>query len=83
MFFPVALKSDSFMNAVFIITLFIGIHSLRAQLCTGSPGDPAVNIDFGIGANPGPALLPGQTAYEYAQEMCPGTGAVQHIILKS
>ncbi|OLY93175.1 gliding motility-associated C-terminal domain-containing protein [Cnuella takakiae] len=34
--------------------LFLLKNSLLAQLCTGSLGDPVVNLTFGNGANPGP-----------------------------
>ena len=42
-----------------------------AQLCTGSLGDPVVNITFGTGANPGAPLAPGITNYQYTMSGCP------------
>jgi len=45
----------------------------NAQLCQGSLGDPVVNITFGSGANPGPALdFP--TGYGYVTQDCPNDG---------
>jgi gliding motility-associated-like protein len=50
---------------IVIITLFLTSH-LRAQLCTGSLGDPVVNIDFGSGTGRGGALGSAITAYTYS-----------------
>ncbi|WEK37403.1 MAG: gliding motility-associated C-terminal domain-containing protein [Candidatus Pseudobacter hemicellulosilyticus] len=38
----------------------------QAQLCTGSLGDPIINIDFGSGSGRGPALGSDVTAYTYS-----------------
>jgi gliding motility-associated-like protein len=46
-----------------------------AQLCTGSLGDPVVNIDFGSGTSAiGPALPAGVTAYTYWPRSFPNDG---------
>lgn len=45
-----------------------------AQLCTGSLGDPVVNITFGSGNNPGPQLPPSVTYYNYTVNPCPTDG---------
>lgn len=45
-----------------------------AQLCTGSLGDPVVNISFGSGSNPGPPLLASSTNYNYVSTLCPADG---------
>lgn len=45
-----------------------------AQLCTGSLGDPVVNITFGTGGNPGPPLASGVTNYNYVFNSCPNDG---------
>ncbi len=55
--------------------LIILIHccscfSANAQLCTGSLGKPVINIDFGKGPNPGPALNPNITGYQYSAPEC-------------
>ncbi len=46
----------------------------NAQLCTGSLGDPVVNLTFGSGSNPGPALAAATTAYQYTTTQCPSDG---------
>lgn len=43
---------------------------LNAQLCNGSLGDPVVNINFGAGNNPGPALSAAKTSYTYVTDPC-------------
>ena len=46
--------------------------SAQAQLCTGSLGDPAVNITFGPGANSTNYTPPG--GYVYTSSSCPNDG---------
>ncbi|HTL08233.1 MAG TPA: hypothetical protein VL307_08260, partial [Chitinophagaceae bacterium] len=47
-----------------------------AQLCTGSLGDPVVNINFGSGTNPiGPSLGILSTNYTYITQPCPADGS--------
>lgn len=46
-----------------------------AQLCTGSLGDPVVNINFGTGSNPGPGLSAASTNYSYTTSTCPNDGS--------
>jgi gliding motility-associated-like protein len=53
--------------------LFIFSSELFAQLCQGSLGDPVVNITFGSGTNPGPALG-ATTNYNYIADGCPNDG---------
>ena len=63
---------------IMAITLFLClgyIPSLKAQLCTGSLGDPVVNITFGAGNNPGPALKAAATGYSYVTIPCPQDGS--------
>ncbi len=50
------------------------ISGLNAQLCQGSLGDPLVNITFGAGTNPGPALKAATTSYQYQISDCPQDG---------
>lgn len=59
-----------------IISIVLVCHSLTAvtQVCTGSLGDPVINITFGAGANPGPALPAGTSSYAYTAKDCPGDG---------
>lgn len=46
--------------------LFVAPSSLQAQLCSGSLGDPIVNITFGSGTGKGGALDPSTTTYTYS-----------------
>lgn len=48
---------------------------LEAQLCTGSLGDPIVNITFGSGSNPGAPLPASVTNYSYIGADCPSDGS--------
>ena len=50
----------------------ISLAGVDAQLCTGSLGDPLVNITFGANA-PGP-LKPGITNLSYTNTTCPNDG---------
>src|SRR6476661_543937 len=47
----------------------------RAQLCTGSLGDPVIHITFGSGSNPGPPLQAATTFYSYVATDCPNDGS--------
>jgi gliding motility-associated-like protein len=59
----------------FLFSFFIFFASnVDAQLCTGSLGDPLVNITFGRGANPGPSLAAAATGYVYVGNDCPSDG---------
>lgn len=51
--------------SLYVLLLFCFSHS-DAQLCTGSLGDPIVNIDFGSGTGRGAALGSSVTAYTYS-----------------
>lgn len=62
---------------VAVLTSIISIcvsNSLQAQICQGSLGDPIVNISFGAGNNPGPALPSAATNYKYVDTDCPKDG---------
>ncbi|MBS1660570.1 MAG: gliding motility-associated C-terminal domain-containing protein [Bacteroidetes bacterium] len=58
---------------VYLILLLSG-GRLVAQTCTGGLGDPIVNITFGQGVNPGPALAPGVTSLNWLSDYCPNDG---------
>ena len=58
---------------VFLITL-LTVYKTGAQLCQGSLGDPIVNVTFGSGSNPGPALAAATTSYQYISGDCPNDG---------
>jgi gliding motility-associated-like protein len=60
--------------AIALFFLFITITFANAQLCTGSLGDPVININFGSGNNPGPQLAAATTSYQYFFGSCPGDG---------
>jgi gliding motility-associated-like protein len=45
-----------------------------AQLCTGSLGDPIVNITFGSGTGTGSALSAATTSYNFVTTDCPSDG---------
>jgi gliding motility-associated-like protein len=49
-------------------------HALNVMSCTGSLGDPIVNITFGKGANFGPPLAAGVTNMQYLASQCPNDG---------
>lgn len=48
---------------------------MLAQLCSGSLGDPIVNITFGSGSNPGTPLPASVTNYSYTGADCPSDGS--------
>ena len=63
------------MKVLFSLILFSTLcHTLNAQLCTGSLGDPVVAITFGTGSNPGPPLPFNKISYNYVPSGCPNDG---------
>ncbi|MEP7111390.1 MAG: gliding motility-associated C-terminal domain-containing protein [Ferruginibacter sp.] len=46
-----------------------------AQVCTGSLGDPVVNVNFGSGGNPGNPLQAATTTYNFTSSTCPNDGS--------
>src|SRR6478735_4687138 len=63
-----------FILHAFFCSFFIIPFNTTAQLCTGSLGDPVVNITFGAGSNPGPALNSNLTNISYFGNDCPNDG---------
>jgi gliding motility-associated-like protein len=59
---------------IFLLAILFTAAVTNAQLCTGSLGDPVVNITFGAGNNPGPSLPQMVTNYTYASSACPNDG---------
>jgi gliding motility-associated-like protein len=55
------------------VSLAVSVKGI-SQLCTGSLGDPIVNITFGSGTNPGPPLSAASTNYSYVSNDCPNDG---------
>lgn len=60
-----------FILVVYLIGQYIAAYP---QLCTGSLGDPLVDISFGNGSNPGAALSAAATGYQYVSSDCPSDG---------
>lgn len=61
------------MRIIFLIaTIFISIIS-SSQLCTGSLGDPAINITFGNTPNSAPGVVP-PASYTFTTSTCPNDG---------
>ena len=57
--------------ALLLLSLFFSApFESRAQLCSGSPGDPIINVTFGTSRNPLPS---GTTDFDYSRS-CPGKG---------
>ena len=63
-----------FSRSYFLLITLIFCCGAQAQLCTGSLGDPVVNITFGTGYNPGPPLSAATTNYQYVTDACPVNG---------
>ncbi len=59
---------------LFFMILLLSYQRSYGQLCTGSLGDPVVNITFGSGPNPGAPLGPGITNMQYISTDCPNDG---------
>ncbi len=57
-----------------LFLLFAIEHITVAQICTGSLGDPVININFGSGFNPGPALNAKLPNLLYQPNDCPLDG---------
>lgn len=57
-----------------LVMLLLSFKGLQAQLCTGSLGDPIVNITFGAGSGYAPALHSSITDYQFLNTDCPNDG---------
>lgn len=57
-----------------VVALLLSGLNAGAQLCTGSLGDPVVNIDFGTAANPGTGYT-APPGYTYTGDNCPNDGS--------
>ena len=57
---------------ILLSAFFISVVS-NAQLCTGSLGDPAINITFGNIPNNAPGVIP-PASYTYTTSTCPNDG---------
>jgi gliding motility-associated-like protein len=67
---------NKFRTINFILMIVSGsVSSTMAQECTGSLGDPIINISFGTGTGFGPALAAGVTSkIQYLADYCPNDG---------
>jgi gliding motility-associated-like protein len=81
-FQPLNLKVDLYTRTIalnmkiipfILFQLLVCLGVCRAQLCTGSLGDPVVHKTFGSGGNPGPALA--VNAYNFISADCPPDGS--------
>ena len=66
-----------FKKCFFLVTCLLVFAFVKstAQTCTGSLGDPIVNINFGAGVNFGPPLPAGTTSsLQYQAATCPADG---------
>jgi hypothetical protein len=55
---------------LFLVSFMCCHVKMLAQLCTGSLGDPVVNIDFGTGYDGNTSYYP-SIAYTYTSSTCP------------
>lgn len=65
----------AFRKILLLPLLLFCFQPIAAQLCQGSLGDPIVNINFGVGNNPGAPLNAATTNYQYISTDCPNDGA--------
>lgn len=58
--------TQTFRKYFIALILFFSISEINAQVCTGTLGDPVINIDFGRGSSAfGPALPSGTNNYNF------------------
>ena len=63
-----------FRTAIVLIATGCQLTSV-SQVCTGSLGDPVVNVSFGAGPNPGTQLQAATTTYNFTSSTCPNDGS--------
>jgi len=63
-----------FKTAIVLLILICHLPA-SAQVCTGSLGDPQINVTFGSGSNPGPPLQAASTTYTFTSVNCPPDGS--------
>ena len=62
-------------KTVLITICFLGLKQFAvAQLCTGSLGDPIINLTFGNNTTSSGSLKPGVTNMNYTSNACPNDG---------
>src|SRR5450755_691401 len=71
----ISLLPNLIKHSFFAFLVLFFTETVHAQLCTGSLGDPVVNITFGSGSsNIGPQLFGSKTNYNYVGTVCPDDG---------
>lgn len=63
-----------FLKTILLNLFLFYSFAIKAQLCTGSLGDPVAVIDFGSGPNPGPENYNVKSPYIYTNNDCPQEG---------
>jgi len=61
-----------YLRSLFTVLVLVFTFSVHAQLCTGSLGDPVVNVTFGTGGNN--SGYTATNAYMYTNSSCPNDG---------
>ena len=69
------LMSRLFFRIPIIFVCLLCHLAAGAQVCTGSLGDPVVNVTFGTGSNPGSPLQAASTSYSFTTTTCPSDGS--------
>mgnify|MGYP001113634044 FL=1 len=64
-------QADKFL---LLVVAMVASLTAKAQLCSGSLGDPVIKITFGSGPNPGPPLSAATTNYVFNSTTCPNDG---------
>lgn len=63
-----------FFKATIVFIFSVCSYVVGAQVCSGSLGDPVVNVNFGNGSNPGSQLKAATTTYNFTPSTCPDDG---------
>ena len=64
-------QADKFL---LLVVAMVASLTAKAQLCSGSLGDPVIKITFGSGPNLGPPLSAATTNYVFNSTTCPNDG---------
>ena len=55
-----------------LLLILLVCYFSQAQICSGSLGDPVINVTFGSGSNPGAPLSTVSNNYVFTSAACPG-----------
>ncbi len=73
--FLTKLQKHQLLKFIFFFLFFLSVQIAQSQTCTGSVGDPIVNVTFGSGSSFGPPLPANTTsALNYVASICPPDG---------